>query len=316
MNPAIDPALLRHLPAERFGAVREITPISAGLSGAMVYAVVADGGELILRIERPDSPDRDWQQQLAIQRLAAEHGIAPRLHHVDVAARAAVSAKVSGPPFTAALRDPASAPAAIAGLVDALQTLHALPADGVRSVDILAQARSLWREQAGRAGLPGWARSIGDRVDALEPVLAGDARRVLSHNDLNPGNILWDGARPWLVDWQVASLAHPYHDLATFSTFLLLTDHDALGLLARQERTELAPEQADTFRAMRQLAAIVYGAVFLALVPELTALPATSREETSSLAECLERMSQGALDLTSSRGQGLIALALLRQAAG
>jgi aminoglycoside phosphotransferase (APT) family kinase protein len=57
-------------------------------------------------------------------------------------------------------------------------------------------------------------------VDEISVTLARDPRRVVSHNDVNPGNILWDGAHAWLVDWEVTGLGHPYYDLATLALFL------------------------------------------------------------------------------------------------
>ena len=37
---------------------------------------------------------------------------------------------------------------------------------------------------------------------------------VSSHNDPNPGNILFDGQRPWLIDWESAYANDPLVDIA------------------------------------------------------------------------------------------------------
>jgi thiamine kinase-like enzyme len=36
----------------------------------------------------------------------------------------------------------------------------------------------------------------------------------MSHGDLWLDNILWDGHRIWLLDWECAGMSHPYRDLA------------------------------------------------------------------------------------------------------
>ena len=40
---------------------------------------------------------------------------------------------------------------------------------------------------------------------------------ALCHNDLLPANVLDDGRRVWIVDWEYAGMGHPLFDLAGFS---------------------------------------------------------------------------------------------------
>ena len=44
-----------------------------------------------------------------------------------------------------------------------------------------------------RPGFPSWAASLSPTFDAIAAMLSADPRRVLSHNDVNPMNVLWDG---------------------------------------------------------------------------------------------------------------------------
>jgi thiamine kinase-like enzyme len=46
-----------------------------------------------------------------------------------------------------------------------------------------------------------------------------DLDLVSSHNDLNPGNVLFQGDRVWLVDWESAFAADRYVDLAAIANF-------------------------------------------------------------------------------------------------
>ena len=144
-------------------------------------------------------------------------------------------------------------------------------------------------------------------------MVASDPRKVFSHGDLHPANILWDGARVWLLDWERAGLLHPYSDLATLSNFMNLPEDGALALLEAQEGTAIGEEQQRMFRAARERSRIVYGAVFLSLVPDLTQFPLASREATPTLAQCYQRMAAGALSPSTAEGQALIGAGLLRQ---
>ena len=40
---------------------------------------------------------------------------------------------------------------------------------------------------------------------------------TLCHNDMLPANVLDDGQRVWIVDWEYAGMGHPLFDLAGFS---------------------------------------------------------------------------------------------------
>src|ERR1700722_14745615 len=84
-------------PSARFGDVHSVASISPGLSGAAVYSVATDVGDFVLRLEGADAPH--WESFARANRLAAEHGIAPALVHVDATARASVSVQVAALPF-------------------------------------------------------------------------------------------------------------------------------------------------------------------------------------------------------------------------
>lgn len=308
----IDPATLRHLlPEQHVGDVTSVTPIRMGLSGAGVYAVTSSRGEYILRVSGAQG-DRYWEQQLRILRGAAERGVAPPVVHVDEVARAVVSARVQGAPFFVALVNPAQRGPAIASLVEQLRVLHAMDPSGVEERDIVGYARVTWEAQRTRPGFPGWAAGVGAAFDAIASVLARDQRRVVGHNDVNPANVLWDGARAWLVDWDVAGLGHPYYDIATFATLVNLDAEAAHGLLSMQEQAPLDEAARATFAVLRELVALAIGSVFLSFVPDLSVASAPTRADAPTLAAFYAAVGAGELDMHTPRGQAMMGLAMLR----
>lgn len=50
--------------------------------------------------------------------------------------------------------------------------------------------------------------------DALRQVLVFDEPTIPVHHDLHGGNILWDGDRPGIIDWDDAALGYPVFDVA------------------------------------------------------------------------------------------------------
>jgi thiamine kinase-like enzyme len=57
-------------------------------------------------------------------------------------------------------------------------------------------------------------------------------RPVLCHNDLMPGNLIDDGSRLWLVDWEYAGVGHPLFDLANASANAGFSEDEDRALLA------------------------------------------------------------------------------------
>ena len=82
---------------------------------------------------------------------------------------------------------------------------------------------------------------------------------VSSHNDPHPGNILFDGKRLWLIDWETAYRNDPLVDVAIF-TLYLAGSPELEGLLL-QSWLGRAPDRALRARLvlMRQLVRLFYG---------------------------------------------------------
>lgn len=298
-------------PVARFGEITFHEGVVTGMSGATVRSVTTTQGNYILRVFHGDQAT--WDRTLAIHRLAASSGIAPPLVHVDHERRCAVSQKVTASSYAAAVAHPASRQAALVSLVAILARLHALPTHGLAVQSTAQFVREVWVSQSRRAGFPAWALALAPLLPEIEARLAQDDRQVLSHGDLNPSNILWDGARAWLIDWDGAGLSHPYMDLASIANFLGLPDEASTSLLAMQEQTCIDGGQQGTFKACRDLARIAYGCVFLRLIPELTQVKFASVSRTATLSQCFSRVADGSMSMASAEGQSSIGAAFFKQ---
>jgi aminoglycoside phosphotransferase (APT) family kinase protein len=300
------------LPEAQLGTVERIEPITVGLSGAAVYAVSASRGGFVLRVQ-PTVDAATFAHRLLVVRRAAEIGVTPPVVHVDEAARATVTVRVNGLPLPAALADPPQRERALASLVDGLRAVHALDRSGLRASDPLDYARSAWQLQRARPGFPAWALSLATTFDELATPLLADARRVVSHNDVNPMNVMWDGAKAWLLDWDVAGVNHPHYDLATLAMFLRLDEALAFELCARHDGATLDEQGRATFRALRQLAALLCGLTFLGLSDDLGVRSAATPQEALPLGECYRALRAGELDLGGAQGLTTFGLAFLAE---
>ncbi len=304
--------LQQFFPTSQFGDIGNVAPVMMGQSAAS-YSVSTETGEYMLRIHGADNDS--WEKVILTQEIAAQYGVAPAMVHVDHGERAVVSVRVSGISFGAAMSQTETREAALRSLIEVLRKLHQIPAGSFAAIDVMGFARWVWDEQVQRAGFPEWAIPLGGRTAEWGEILKQDDRRVLSHCDLHPANILWDGQRVWLVDWERAGLAHPYLDLATICNFLSMPDEAALRLLEQQEQTPIEKGQRQLFAVLRDVSRVVYGAVFFRLVNDLESVQFASREDTLTVRECFAMLSRGELDLGESRGRALMGAAFLKQCA-
>ena len=299
-----------YFPIKQFGIVKAVTPVSGGLSGTNVYAVTTELGEFFLHLH--GKQEEDFGVMLTAQRLAAKEGIAPNVILVEAEDGAVITEKAKGMPIGAALAQRDVRPLVLRSLAEMLARLHAIPASNIPPLDP-SLGQSIWDQQSEREGFPDWAKPLGTFINSGSAAIAQDGRRVLSHNDVNPANLIWDGSKVWLVDWERAALAHPYMDLAIFSTFAILPVDDAVDLLAIQERSPISALQRATFLSMINYARAIYGAVFLRLVPDLTDIEFMPREATPTLPECYADLAKGQLNLGTPSGQAQFGAAQLRQ---
>ncbi|HEY1547817.1 MAG TPA: phosphotransferase [Kofleriaceae bacterium] len=284
----------------------------SGLSGAEVYRVERDGRAYVLKIAATTGDPTDWFHRLAVLKLAADAGLAPRIVHVDAARRAVVSELVVDRGLFPYLMTPATRPQAIAALGTTIRRVHELT---IPAGTPPAEPRAFLERIA--AGLPtdympAFARAFVDRVLA-EPPPHRDEPLVTSHNDLNPTNAIFDGERIVLLDWDAAAPNDRYHDLASVSLFLRFDDASCLALLdAYGEHVTALPER---FAYSRRLVAAMCGAIFMHLARTGGYAGATADdtlERSDGLADVYAKLRAGELDAATPVGQWRLGLALIK----
>lgn len=178
-----------------------------------------------------------------------------RVTEHDVARGIVWQQAVPGEPLSpqAVLRDPAL----WAGRIGpAIAAFHALtPPPGLKPLTFASAGLTI----AGRiartaAAMPDFAVPLTRLGAALEQCRPQECAAVLTHGDLHPGNLLWDGQSLALIDLDTAALAPPVFDHATLTAGLI---HKAIelgeeepsidamvGALRAAFRREMADERA------------------------------------------------------------------------
>jgi Ser/Thr protein kinase RdoA (MazF antagonist) len=304
------------LPSEFQGPATTITKIAAGLSGAGVYRVDADGQAFVLKVSAEGEPLENWRGKLHIQQLAANAGLAPRVIHADEARRAIVSAFVVDRSFPAFYGDPRTREAAIAQLGRMVRRMHALPLPPeAKSRDAVEFLTAIWSGLANFA-LPAFVGDAVRRVLAEEPPASSHAP-VLSHNDLNPTNLVYDGENLLLLDWETAGPNDPFYDLAAASVFFRMDEGTCQRLLGAYEGEPVSSLPA-RFAYNRRVVAVLCGAAFLHLARRLGHAGATGEETldaAGTLSDFYARLRSGSVNLASAEGQWSFGLALVKASA-
>ena len=188
-----------------------VTSLKGGISGASVFRFETGGRRYVVRVEGTPSPLRNPQQYVCL-RMAADGGLAPRLHHVDETGRVAVMDFVEPRPLLAYPGGPRALAQALGGLLARLQAAPLFP----YFVDYPGIVTRLFNHVR-RTGLfaPGLLDTHAEHLARLGEACAWQSVRwVSSHNDPVPQNILFDGERLWLIDWESAYRSDPLVDVA------------------------------------------------------------------------------------------------------
>jgi Phosphotransferase enzyme family len=179
--------------------IGDVTVMAGGATSASVYRVEVGERRYLLRLEGEPSPLRNPHQYLSM-RIAAEAHIAPAIHYVDEVGRIAVIDFIEQVPLTAYPGGPDGLVRALGELLSRVQATATFPSF-VHYPDIVARLFV----HVCRTGL--FASGILDphveRLETLRKAFGeGSSELVSSHNDPVPNNVLFDGKRLWLIDWE------------------------------------------------------------------------------------------------------------------
>ncbi|WP_437730499.1 phosphotransferase [Sorangium sp. So ce1335] len=249
----------------------DIRRLTGGLSSALVFRIVVKGHPYLLRVITRHDALSDSTRQFGCMKIAAEAGIAPRIVYMSADDRLSISDFVEAKPM------PGDAARRIAGVI---RRLHALPSfprmenylDTIDGYVRRFQAARLLPDKATDDIVRGH-----DRLAKVYP--RDDADLVASHNDLTPENILFDGDRVWLVDWEGAFLNDRYADLAVAASFFVRNEADEEVYLRAYFGEPAGEYRRARFYLMRQAVHVFYATYFMLLAtassrpfdPEMTA---------------------------------------------
>lgn len=160
----------------------------------------------------------DAHDELEAARVAAELGLGAEIVHVDRASGAMLTRWIEGAhPLSG--DDLRRDPALIEGVGRMLGRLHGSGVVFPRRFEPFAIMAFYARSRASTGPVaPLWSERVSAELQAIRSALArSPLRDVPSHCDPVPVNILSDGERLWLIDWEYAGMNDPAWDLGYFA---------------------------------------------------------------------------------------------------
>lgn len=213
--------------ARRFAQQNPEVQALAGGLGNRSWRLRDAGHDLVVRVGAPHAAafGVDRRDEVLAQAAAAAHGLAPPVLWHDAATGLLVTEFIAGHNWS---RFTAQQPASAARCGAWLQRLHRVPVPvGIARVDFGERAVRL-----GRALPKGViAGRLHERAARQRRCLGAAGDPVLCHNDLHHLNIVDNGTRLVVLDWEYAGAGAPLMDLAGYAAYHDLDEAAMAALL-------------------------------------------------------------------------------------
>jgi thiamine kinase-like enzyme len=275
--------------------IEDISLLAGGLSTSPVYKIVVHNKPYVLKLSENGVP-------------AATAGIAPPLHYQDKGI--SISSFIDNKPIRAVF----APDKLIRELAGTIKAIHAIPcnASGSNLQATIDGMIEKFRQNNILSG-PTFDECFKQYETIKSKYPWNDTDKVFSHNDLNPGNILCDGERIWIIDWDVAFLNDRYIDLANVANFFVHTEEQEKAFLDIYFDHLTDDYKTARFYIMRQVCRIIYAMLMFDLAARNKTIHNQDMEGIS-LREFGALMGAGKLSLATYDGQLMFGKALVNEA--
>lgn len=290
-------------------ALQEVILLTDGLSAAKVYKIAVNDEYYVLKAD-PAEATHDH----SCMEVAAEAGLAPAVHYINKTTGITITGYIQHRPLQTAFKSPGTL---LMALTKAIRAIHELPLFSKES-SLLDTVDGLVNEFRASQMLTGPA--FDDCFSYYEVIKAHypwhDSDKVSSHNDLNPNNMVFDGEKIWIIDWDAAFRNDRYVDLAITANFFAAADQEEHIMLETYFGDDLKEYNKARFFIMRQICRIVYAMLMFRLAKASGGSGAIHDPDMqgATLTAIREQLANGQLNLAEYQGQLLFGKAMLNEA--
>lgn len=199
---------------ETFGSTEaeHVELLDGGYSSSLNFKILIKNKPFVLRIIKNISPVNDPTRRFTCMKIAAQAGIAPKVYYTDTDDAIAIVDYIDAKSIQQSFNSFDKLLPLLADLVRNIHDLSPFPTlvnflDGVDLFIKQFKELNMFPEEV-TADVFKYYKQIQKHYPR------DDQDLVASHNDLHARNILCDGNRLWVIDWEAAFLNDRYADLA------------------------------------------------------------------------------------------------------
>lgn len=247
-------------------------------ASAAIYIIECNDKMLVARFSDPNRPTANIPHEYACQQQASNDGIAPRIYYSDIDSCLSIMEWIDSKSLPFFQAHQTTEAAMVGELIASLHQSKPFP-ESHSVFDLLMMV-----SQGLKNNFPDDSY-LTQCIEIINPYLplvnVADDKRP-SHRDCHSFNLLFDGKRYFLIDWESAGNESLYFDLAVISNTLLFEDADQKAMLLAYFKQTPTAQQYAKFELMRIIAFVYYGVLLLYLsttVPE----PKLTVDETKKL---------------------------------
>ena len=221
-QPAVKIALQSAFGVNEFEHIQQLME---GLSSALVFKIIVRGNPYLLRVVTRTDAFGDPAFYYGCMKVAAEKEVAPRIHYLSIDHRVSITDFIMEQPFSVA--------AAKEMMPHLLRKVHSLPKFPFRINYFESMERYMPQFRAANILPEDEIKVLYEIYECIVSVYPrNDVENwVSSHNDSKAENIVFDGQRPWFIDWESAFLNDRYLDLAIIANFVVMNEQDEAAYL-------------------------------------------------------------------------------------
>lgn len=292
--------------------VKEITLLTGGLSSATTVKIVVNDQPYVLKLNSTTATINN--DLLTCMEIAADAGIAPPVYYLNKADGTVITGFIKNTPLKAFFK---STEALLPQLAKTIRRIHGLPAfpKGYSLLDTINGLIAQFKLSKMLTG-PVFDTCFAYYELIMKHYPWHDTDTVSCHNDLNPNNIVFDGEKIWIIDWDAAYKNDRYVDLAITANFYVTTNEQENIFLRAYFGNTLTDYHEARFFLMRQICRLVYAMLMFKLAH--TSRPAGVEHDYNmrdiSLSDIKEKLGTGKLSLAAYNGQLAFGKALLNEA--
>lgn len=198
----------------------------------LIFTIRSSRQDYILRL-LTDRCQKAIFKDLYLSQFMAEKGLSPKVYYVNYSQGMLIIDKIKDRSIFFGIAEKENMPLMLA---DMLKNLHLVKPQGKY---VPKNIMATIDHQLRGLKFSGKFQTLIDDISQALPLIAEELNKDMQkrtsfiHADLSPFNILFDGKKIWVIDWETAGYGDPLYDVATIMSLMLLKPNERQDFLNR-----------------------------------------------------------------------------------